>query len=83
MTAQRYHATVTALPDGDPQRCEGTAPVVAAFLRAAANQLDPPRDGPGPARGLTTAIRSLPDHRDRKGPGRMGFGTVQATTEGI
>lgn len=81
MTEPRYLATIRSLPDGELERCEGTAPAVAAFLRAEANQLDPPRDGPGTARGLTTAIRSLPEHRDRRGFGRIGFSPVHATTE--
>lgn len=36
---------------------------------------------PGPARGLTTNIRALAEHKHQVGP-RMGFGSVNVTEEG-
>lgn len=38
-------------------------------------------DSPGPARGLSTNIRSLPDHKHRTGY-RMGFAPVNVNEEG-
>lgn len=35
---------------------------------------------PGPARGLTTNIRSLSEHKHQVGP-RMGFGSVNVNEE--
>lgn len=88
--------------NSDWHNAEGPPDVIAAYLRAYADRIDPPRrptrslthtatdpvealipadpskEPPGPASGLRTNIRDLPDHRDRKGPGRMGFGPVQA-----
>lgn len=92
----------TAGLTGEWHNAEGPPDVIAAYLRAYADRIDPPKrptrsltqtapDGveafipkdpatasPGPANGLRTALRNLPDHRDTKGPGRMGFGTVNA-----
>lgn len=95
----RYRVTVDSWGTDQPvtqQTVEGDAAPVAAWLRAVADQIDPPKrpmrsaaertagvliEGdaltPGPASGLRTNIRGLPDHRDTKGPG-MGFGQVNA-----
>jgi hypothetical protein len=88
----------TAGVTGEWHNAEGPSDVVAAYLRAYADRIDPPRrptrsiaeqaaalgpgaliePSPGPASGLRTAIRGIPDHRDTKGPRRMGFGPVNA-----
>lgn len=94
--------TTTAGVNSDWHNAEGPPDVIAAYLRAYADRIDPPRKptrslthpgtdaiqgfipkdpstpSPGPASGLRTALRDLPTHRDRKGPGRMGFGPVNA-----
>ena len=47
-------------------------------IRGLRADINPPP--PGPARGLSTAIRSSPDYRHRTGY-RMGFAPAQVTNE--
>lgn len=82
------------LADVTPMRqtVEGTASTVAAWLRAVANEIDPPRPqlrsaippspddetGTHAAVGLRAAIREMPPHRGRNGRGRIGFASPHA-----
>lgn len=71
----RYHVTIRALPDGDPDRCEGSASTVAAFMRAAANEISPVQ--PNTRTGASGASTTIRNSRDFK----LGFGIPTATNE--